>query len=401
MPRIHLTDIAVRALKSPENGQVTYWDQTRRGFGVRVSAGGAKTWVVVQGEERRRVTIGRYPDKSLQKARQEAEEKLVELKRSDERGVRIPFDTAVMIFLSTHCAVKNKPGSAKETERLLRRHFLPIFKSRALEDISTQDFTAIIDRVLATPAEALHAFAAGKTFFRWAVRRRYIKHSPTDGLVTPSKSPARDRVLSDEELSQVYAVARRRGHPFGSIVELLLLTGQRRNEIGSLRQSFIDHRRRLITLPASLTKNGREHMFPLGELAARALENAASNGEILFVARGSEERSFCGWSKAKLAFDRECDIEHWTLHDLRRTFSTIQARIGTPPHITERILNHQVGTLNAIAKIYNRYSYLDEMRVAMLRYEQELLRIVSIEKTCLRMYTSESPGLTGQHRDAP
>ena len=184
-------------------------------------------------------------------------------------------------------------------------------------------------------------------------------------------------------------------------MELLLLTGQRRNEIGSLRGAYIDHRRRLITLPASLAKNGREHTFPFGELAARALEDAAANSEILFAARGSQDRSFCGWSKAKLAFDRECGIDHWTLHDLRRTFSTIQARIGTPPHITERILNHQVGTLNAIAKIYNRYSYLDEMRAAMLRYEQELLRIVSVEKQSEHMYICASPGLTGQHRDAP
>src|SRR3989304_2531535 len=107
-------------------------------------------------------------------------------------------------------------------------------------------------------------------------------------------------------------------------------------------------------------------------MAARALSGTMENGEGLFAARGTIEKSFCGWSKSKTAFDRACGIEHWTLHDLRRTFSTIQARIGTPPHITERILNHQVGTLTAIAKIYNRYSYLDEMREAMFKYEQEL-----------------------------
>ena len=103
--------------------------------------------------------------------------------------------------------------------------------------------------------------------------------------------------------------------------------------------------------------------------------------ELLFAARSTSERSFNGWSKAKLAFDRECGIDHWTLHDLRRTFSTIQARIGTAPHITERIPNHRVGTLTPIAKIYNRYSYLDEMRDAMFKYEKEITRICSLEKT--------------------
>jgi integrase len=381
MPTVHLTDISIKALKAPEQGQTTYWDASLPAFGIRVSQGGTKAWTVVHGETRKRITIGRYPVISLQQARGEAKRVLAEITLGNGGGVGMRFEEALASFLTTHCAVKNKPGTAKETERLLRRHFLPTLKNRVLEDISTRDFTAIVDRALETPSEAKHAFTAGKTFFRWAARRRYIRHSPADGLAAPSKSVARDRVLSDEELVRVYCVARRRGHPFGTIVELLLLTGQRRSEIGSLRQSFVDHSTKVITLPGGLTKNGREHTFPYGELVARALREAMPNGELLFAARRTTERSFCGWSKGKAAFDRECGIDHWTLHDLRRTFSTIQARIGTPPHITERILNHQVGTLTAIAKIYNRYSYLDEMREAMLNYERELLGIFSKEKT--------------------
>jgi integrase len=381
MPTTHLTDISIKALRAPEEGQITYWDASLPAFGIRVSQGGTKTWTVVHGEKRRRISIGRYPVISLQQARSEAKRVLAKITLDGAGGVGMRFDEALSSFLSTHCAIKNKPGTAKETERLLRRHFLPALNNRALEEISTQDFTAIVDRVLETPSEAQHAFTAGKTFFRWAARRRYIRHSPVDGLVAPSKSVARDRVLTDEEVARVYSVARRRGHPFGTIVELLLLTGQRRNEIGALRQFYFDRDAKVITLPAALTKNGREHAFPVGELAERALSDARPNGELLFAARGTADRSFNGWSKAKSSFDRECGIEHWTLHDLRRTFSTIQARIGTPPHITERILNHQVGTLTAIAKIYNRYSYLDEMREAMFNYEQELLRIFSKEKT--------------------
>jgi len=136
-----------------------------------------------------------------------------------------------------------------------------------------------------------------------------------------------------------------------------------------------------ITLPASLTKNGREHTFPFGPLAARELNNAVRHGELLFSEPDTADVSFRRWSRAKIDFDRKCKIEHWTLHDLRRTFATVHARTGTPPHVTERILNHQTGTLSAVAKIYNRYSYLTEMREAMCGYEQELLRIFSIEKT--------------------
>lgn len=381
MPRLPLTDLAVRVAKPPAQGQVTYWDASLRGFGLRVSQGGSKTWVVVQGGERKRITIDRYPRLSLKGARAAAKRVLGELSLNGTGAASLRFDEALTLFLATHCAVRNKPGTVKETERLLRRHFLPAFARRELEAISTEDFAAIVDRALNTPSEAKHAFTAGKTFFAWAARRRYVTRNPAEGLLAPAKSVARDRVLSDRELSRVFAIARARGHPFGTIVELLLLTGQRRNEIGSLRRSFIDVGSRLITLPASLTKNGREHQFPYGDLVGRALSGAMENGEILFAARGTADKSFCGWSKSKLAFDRECAIEHWTLHDLRRTFSTIHARIGTPPHIAERMLNHQVGTLTAIAKIYNRYSYMDEMRAAMFNYEQELVRIISLEKT--------------------
>ncbi|MDX2308559.1 MAG: tyrosine-type recombinase/integrase [Hyphomicrobium sp.] len=380
MSRLQFTDLGIRALKPPEQGQVTHWDASLPGFGIRISQGGTKTWIAMRGEERRRVTIGRYPDMSLQEARGVAWD-LLRRKQRKGSGVALRFGEAVDTFLSTHCAVKNRPSTAKETERLLRRHFEPEFKTKLLEDITTEDVMRVVDEVLERPAAARHVFTAGRTFFRWAVRRRYLQHSPVEGLQLPTRPVSRDRVLSDRELARIYEVARDRGHPFGTIVELLILTGQRRGEIGAMRRAFIDADSRVISLPASLTKNGREHAFPFGELAERALKEALLTGDFLFAARGTDDRAFNGWSKSKLLFDRQCKIDHWTLHDLRRTFSTIQARIGTPPHITERILNHQTGTLTAIAKIYNRYSYMDEMREAMRRYEQEILRILSTEKT--------------------
>ena len=379
MPKVHLTDIVVRALKAPASGQTTYLDASMPGFGIRVSQGGAKTWTVVHGRNRRRITIGRYPVVSLQLARSEARRVLAEAPVA--RGIQsMRFDDALSLFLSTHCAVKNRPGTAKQTTRLLQRHFLPGLHNRLLHEITTQDFVAIVDRALAAPSEARHAFAAGKMLFRWAASRRYIKHSPADGLVAPAKSRSRDRVLSDREIAKVLSGARQTGYPFGTIVQLLLLTGQRRTEIGSLRKSFIDQGANTITLPPTLTKNGYEHTFPFGPLAAGALSDAISHNEPLFSEPSTTDLSFRRWSRAKMSFDRVCRIDHWTLHDLRRTFATVHARIGTPPHITERILNHQTGTLTPIAKIYNRYSYLDEMREAMCNYEKELQRILSIEK---------------------
>jgi len=248
MPKIHFTDLAVKALKAPPSGQTTYWDRSLPGFGIRISRGGTRTWTVVHGQNRRRITIGRYPAVSLQEARADAKRILAEVALTGT-VTSIRFEDALSLFLSTHCAVRNRPGTIKQTTRLLRRHFLPSLKNRLLHEITTQEFATIVDRALATPSEARHAFATGKMLFRWAVRRRYIRQSPADSLLAPPKSPSRDRVLSDVEIARVYSVACKIGHPFGTIVQLLLLTGQRRTEIGSLRRSYIDASTGTITLP--------------------------------------------------------------------------------------------------------------------------------------------------------
>ena len=273
MSRLHFTDLSIRALKPPERGQVTHWDDSLRGFGIRVSQGGTKTWVVMHGEERKRTSLGRYPGKSLQDARGEAKRLLTEPAKTGS-GAGIAFEDALSTFISTHCAVKNKPGTAKETERLLRRHFLPAFKRCILEEISTDDFHGCCRSCTGNTGGSAARVHGGTNIFPMGNTPRLIKHSPVDGLQLPTKSVARDRVLSEAELARIYSVARRRGHPFGTIVELLILTGQRRGEIGALQHAYIDSAAKVITLPASLTKNGREHTFPYGELVARTL-NAA------------------------------------------------------------------------------------------------------------------------------
>jgi integrase len=167
------------------------------------------------------------------------------------------------------------------------------------------------------------------------------------------------------------------GYPFGSIVQLLLLTGQRRIEIGSLRWSYVDETKRTITLPATLTKNHREHTIPFGDRVAETLASIPRMGDIVFPARGREGTSFSGWSKSKPRFDQICEIEHWTLHDLRRTFATLLAGLEVQPHIIERLLNHATGHISGIAAVYNRYAYMDEMRNAISRYDVHVAKLLS------------------------
>jgi len=119
-----------------------------------------------------------------------------------------------------------------------------------------------------------------------------------------------------------------------------------------------------LTLPASVTKNKRTHTIPL---------TATTLALVADCPFGKDGGVLNGWSNGKRRIDAHVSIEHWTLHDLRRTFSTIQAQLGTPIHVTERILNHSTGSISGVSAVYNRHSYLDEMRTALERYEQHVL----------------------------
>jgi integrase len=335
------------------------------------------TWTIMVGTQRQRITIGRYPVLSLAQAREAAKRILAERTLGTYRTKTAQFADILEIFISTHCQ-SLRPSTAYETARLLRKHFLPSFRNCALGDISTEQLATAVDRLLARPSIANHAFIAAHTFFNWAVRRRYIRNSPMEGLTNPVRVPARDRVLSDVELVAVYRAAEVAGFPYGTIVRLLIITGQRRNEINSMRWEYIDQQKRTIRFPHSLTKNHREHTFPYGDMTAQLLEATPNLNTFLFPARSNGAARFSNWTKCKNHLDRSCAIAPWRLHDLRRTFATNLASLGTPPHVVERLLNHSSGTISGIAAIYNRFQYMDEMRAAVKTWEARLAALLSL-----------------------
>ncbi len=323
------------------------------------------------GERRKRVTIGRYPLLSLAKAREIARTLLAEATLNKHGHNSIAFEDAIEVFFKMHCAQNNKPSTAAETERLLKRHFLPRFRRRHLEDITTGQIVNVIDSLIDRPGECNHAFTAIRTFFRWACRRRYLRHSPCEGLQLPAKYVSRTRVLSDDELVRVFRATSELG-AYGAIVKMLLLTGQRLNEIASLRADYIDTKKQTITLPPALTKNSREHTFPYGSMVAQMIALRPKEG-LLFPTRNDTGVSYNNWSTAKHALDKLCPIaEHWTLHDLRRTFATNLAALKVPLHVVEKLLNHASGSISGIAAIYNRHAYEDEMREAIAAWEMHL-----------------------------
>lgn len=385
---MHFTDIAIRALKLPERGQRDHWDDDIPGFGIRVSQGGTKAFVLLLNGNRR--SLGRFPQVTLADARKEAKKLLAQVELG-HTFTSTTFGDALDDYIAQHVKKNNKASTAYETERSLRKHFQ--FGSKLLDKIRAPDIMRIVDAL--SPSAANHAFAHARAFFRWCVRRRYIDRSPLEYLSLPNQVVSRERVLADQELRIVWNTAQAFPFPFGNIVSLLILTGQRCGEISALRREYIDLDQRIITLPAEIVKNNTTHAFPFGAMALAIIKTVDTDTGYLFPAT-TGEAGYDGHNKAKARFEEACnealatetgdseaELKHWTLHDLRRTFSTIQARIGTPPHVTEALLNHKTGTRSPLQRIYDRHTYLPEMRTAIAMYESSLTKLFR-ESTLVR-----------------
>jgi integrase len=363
MAKLLLTDISIRALKP--DVRMDYWDAKTPAFGIRVGKH-SKTFIVKKGN--RRLTIGRYGDWTLQRARDEARRLLLQR----QAGRHVTVDTALSAFVEMHMLAKNRPSTRKEHERVLRRHLAPVLK-RKMEDVTKTDIIDIVRQLHRTPSAANHFFTVARVFFRWAHRHDYLVENPMAVLAMPHRLQSRSRTLSDDELKRIWHAA---DGTFGTIVRLLILTGQRRGEIAALETSWLDLEKKTLNIPANIAKNGRGHALPLGSLALSFLEPYLTATSLCFPARGTTT-PFNGWSKSKAALDKASGVTDWTLHDLRRTHATIHARIGTPLPVIERMLNHVSGTFSGVVGIYQRHDFLPEMRAAVETYEQNIRRLVA------------------------
>lgn len=354
---MRLTDLAIRSLPAPEKGQKTYFDDAMKGFGIRVSQGGSKSFVVMYGPQRRLKTLARFPDTSLKDAKIAARGFFVADKPSPSK---LTVMAATEAFLA-HCERKNSPRTTADYKRLLNRH-LPTGKLNA---ITKAGLLERLNRLADVPAEQRHAATAIGVFLNWCVAAGHLQTNPILGVRGIGHIKKRDRVLTADELKTVLQASLAYPFPFGPIVTLCITTGLRRSEVGHLHRSYIDGG---IHLPPEITKNGLAHHFPIGPLTEHVIAAIPTTGDILFP--GRQEGYWQGWSKAKKDFDPLS--QPWTLHDLRRTFASVHAALGTPIHVIEKLLNHVSGSFAGVAGIYNRWTYWPEMTEAITRYEAHL-----------------------------
>jgi integrase len=373
MPRVVLTDISVRALKAPAHGQITVWDSSSP-VGVRVSAGGTKTFIVLVGSGKRQ-TIGKFGIISLAEARAEAKRILAEktLGIAKPKPSSVSFATACNYFLDENYKGK-RPRTKAEAKRLLARHFTPVFGKRPISEITDTEVGAVLSKLAKTPSEQLHAFRAIRTMLKWCTRppRRYIPHSPLEGYEPPGEDRKGTRVLSEAELAKIWKAAT--GH-YGGLFRLLILWGTRNGETARIQRSWIEDN--VLTIPGEVTKNKRAHAIPLLPLAKKVLSEQPE-GEFFFPGKLSDTFFNDGsWGKLKANLDRVSGVHNWQLRDIRRTFRSNLAKLKVPREIAEIMLNHVTGAnRNDLDEIYDRYDYLDEKRAAFAKWESRLRQIL-------------------------
>ena len=353
------------------------------GFGVRVSKTGTKTFVLLYRHRGRprRLSLGRWPVVSLAEARKKARVALQALDSGDDPAINhrpddnpsFRFDAVAKAFVERHCTQHNRPSTAKETQRLLTKHFVGAWGQRDIRDIRQADINSILDRLVndGTPSEANHALGVIKTLFAWCTERDMLQASPCAKVKKPARHGKRSRVLTELELARLWEALPKEGFPFGHLGQLLILTGQRRGEVTQMQWQQVEERSRLWTIPGHIAKNGREHVLPLSNLAIDVVHSIPRlNDTFVFPARGNDAATISGFSKAKLRLEAAVGADDWTLHDLRRTTATFLGKLGTAPHVIERILNHASGSFAGVAGVYNRHPYLDEMRMALERWAE-------------------------------
>jgi integrase len=390
-----LTAKGVDALKPDPAKRLEVPDGGMTGLYLVVQPTGGKGWAFryrFSGKPSK-LTLGRWPDVGLAEARRAAAEALekieagtdpAEEKRAarpvpEEAPDRDKVKTLLALYRKRHLSTKR---SGEDAYRFLERFALEPWGDRAIQSITKRDVIDLLDGIVDSGRgiTANRVRAHLSTFFNWCVGRDVLAMSPMIGIKKPAKETSRDRVLSDREIRLFMAACDQVGEPWGPMGKLLLLTGQRLNEVARMTEGEIIGQDWL--LPAERTKNKKAHLVPLSAAARAVLDqkiHVQNPARFIFCTNGRTPVS--GFDKARATIAAKMEeiaakeapdadpIPHWTFHDLRRTGL---ARNGTPVRVTEAVLNHVSGSGGGIVGVYQRHDFADEKREALEAWARAL-----------------------------
>jgi integrase len=393
---MRLTKSNVNALEVPPGkSELLVFDDQLAGFGIRLRAGGKKTWIAQYrlGSKQRRISLGSIGTVDAEEARKQAKSILAKVQlgsdpQTDKFTARAAANKTlghvINFYLASHAEPSLKPRTFAEVKRSLLTHWKPLHEAQ----IAGLERSAVAGQ-LNTIARASGPVAANRSraylaaMFNWAIAQGFVEKSPVTGTAKPAKELSRERVMSDDELGMIWLSLP--SNDYGTIVKLLILTGQRREEVAGMRWDELDLGRGLWSIRADRTKNGRTHDVPLSPEALSLLPVPPLVGEREFVF-GKRVGPFSGWSKAKAQLDDRLSaaitrrggpsaLAPWRIHDLRRTAATRMADLGVQPHIIEAVLNHMSGHKAGVAGIYNRAAYTEEKRAALTLWAEHIQHV--------------------------
>lgn len=389
-----------------------------QGLYLVVQPSGVKSWAVRYRHvgKPRKMTLGGYPELGLSEAREAARKALrivsegkdpatEKAERESDRPAHMDLMPAALDeFVTRHVMVKNRQSYIDETKRIIEADLKPEWKQKLVKHVSKRDVIKLLDAIVdrGSPVMANRVRALLSKFFAWAMERDIVDGSPVVSIRAPAEETTRDRILTDAEIRLVWLGADKLGYPFGPMVKMLLITGQRRSEVAEAAwiEMELDGNNQLWVIPPERSKNRKEHFVPLPALLLSIIEALPrikpSNDDkakpvYLFTTSGTTPVS--GFSKAKTLLDaamleiarkeatkrgedpQAVTIEPWTFHDLRRTAASGMARLSVPVHVVEAVLNHRSGSIKGVAAVYNRYDYAEEKRNALTAWANAVAKL--------------------------
>jgi integrase len=378
----------------PGRGDVIFFDDDLPGYGLRIRAGGSRSYIAqYRGPDGRgrRVTLGAVAKLTPADARQAARKILARAAlghdpQAEKAAQRRQAVRTVRALVTAYLEAKQaalRPESFRTTRLYLTGPYFQTLQALAVTAVARSDVAAAIRAIVrnhstSTAAAARRALSA---FFAWCIAEGELGDgaNPVDGSHRPADPKPRERVLLDAELAAIWRASQ--DDAPGKIIRLLILLGSRRQEVGGLRWSELDLDAGTWTLPAARSKNHRAHTIAL-PAAALAIINSVprTNRDHLFGDRAGT--GFTGWSNVKVELDRRLgdSVKPWRIHDLRRSAATKMADIGIEPHVIEAALNHFSGHRRGVAGVYNRSSYDAQVAAALARWADHIDGLVSGKK---------------------
>lgn len=395
MPKLQFTALSIKALK-PSKKSVEYFDEGRaKGDGslaLRVSPQGKMTWFVMyRGKDgkQKRFILGTYPSLSLSKARESlaalkigsgadpVAERKAEIEREKEAEEEANRKPTVRKLWEVYLEKRSNQGKAESTNREEDRKWKidvePYIGDMLVEEVTPVDLSNLLERLSASSpvsANRLHSFL--RVLFKPAIAKGWITIHPMQWIDKPAKEKPRKRILSDEEIKDLWQRLDKVQPNARDSMKLLLLTAQRKGEIFKMKWEDIDdnwiwHQKE--------NKTDSVHLLPLSSQVISILKNKPKISEWVFPSNRNASHVI-DVKKVRIALNKKMGGEPWTEHDLRRTARTLMSRLKIKHHVRERVLNHSQG---GMVRVYDQHDYLDEKRDALKKLGNEINRIIGIK----------------------